>query len=195
MATRNNALINCRALGALALLALTACSSAPPPPPPPPPTPVLPSSVRQAEAALASASSSLVSGRLVLLPVAQGVRLTGTVGGLRPGGNFGFHVHERGDCSAVDASSAGAHFNPTAAAHGRAGAGAHHLGDMDNLVADGEGVVHIDRVLGGVSLGTGAANDILGRALIVHADPDDYRSQPSGNTGARLACGVIRASR
>ncbi|MDG2523928.1 superoxide dismutase family protein [Stenotrophomonas sp. HITSZ_GD] len=187
--------VNCRVLSVLALLALTACSSAPPskPPPPLPPAPV--SSVRQAEAALASASGSLVSGRIVLLPMPQGVRLTGTVGGLRAGGSFGFHVHERGDCSAVDASSAGAHFNPTASAHGRHGGGPHHLGDMDNLVADAEGVVHLDFVLGGVALGTGAGNDILGKALIVHADPDDYRSQPSGNAGARLACGVIRASR
>lgn len=184
-----------RTLSALALLALTACSSAPAPKPAPPLPAPPPSSVRQAEAALASASSSLVSGRVVVLPVAQGVRLTGTVGGLRPGGSFGFHVHERGDCSAVDASSAGAHFNPTASAHGRGAAGPHHLGDMDNLVADGEGVAHFDRVLGGVSLGTGLPNDVLGKALIVHADPDDYRSQPSGNAGARLACGVIRASR
>ncbi len=187
--------VNCRVLSVLALLALTACSSAPPSKPLPPLPPAPPSSVRQAEAALASASGSLVSGRIVLLPVPQGVRLTGTVGGLRSGGSFGFHVHERGDCSAVDASSAGAHFNPTASAHGRSSGGPHHLGDMDNLVADAEGVVHLDFVLGGVALGNGAANDILGRALIVHADPDDYRSQPSGNAGARLACGVIRASR
>ena len=187
--------MNRRALSVLALLALTACSSAPPSKPTPTLPPALPGNVRQAEAALASASSSLVSGRVVLLPVPQGVRVTGTVGGLRPGGSFGFHVHERGDCSAVDASSAGAHFNPTGSAHGRSAAGPHHLGDMDNLVADGDGLVQIDRVLGGVSLGTGAANDVLGKALIVHADPDDYRSQPSGNAGARLACGVIRASR
>jgi len=187
--------VNRRYLYAFPLLALSACSSAPSPKPAPVLPPALPSSVSKAEAALASASGSLVSGRVVLLPAPQGVRITGTVGGLRAGGSFGFHVHERGDCSAVDASSAGGHFNPTASAHGRARSGAHHLGDMDNLVADGEGVVHIDTILGGVSLGTAAGNDILGKALIVHADPDDYRSQPSGNAGARLACGVIRVSR
>jgi len=182
---------------AILIFALAACSSAPPPTPAPPPLPPVPATpaVSKAEAALASASGSIVSGRVVLLPVPQGVRITGTIGGLRAGGSFGFHLHERGDCSAVDASSAGGHFNPTGAAHGRNGGGPHHLGDMDNLVADSEGVVQIDRVLGGVSLGGGAGNDILGRALIVHADPDDYRSQPSGNAGARLACGVVRATR
>ncbi|MFT4249153.1 MAG: superoxide dismutase family protein [Pseudomonas sp.] len=174
---------------------LAGCSSAPPPsrPPPPPAATVVPS-VQRAEAALASASGSLVSGRVVLLPAVQGVRITGTIGGLRPGGSFGFHVHERGDCSAVDASSAGGHFNPTGAPHGRAGTGPHHLGDLDNLVADNEGVVQLDRVLQGVSLG-GGGNGILGKAIIVHADPDDYRSQPAGNAGARLACGVIKAAR
>lgn len=184
-------------IAGIALSALLAgCSSAPPPsrPPPPPAVTVVPS-VQRAEAALASASGSLVSGRVVLLPAVQGVRVTGTIGGLRPGGSFGFHVHERGDCSAVDASSAGGHFNPTAAPHGRAGAGAHHLGDTDNLVADGEGVVQLDRILAGLSLGGGGANDILGKALVVHADPDDYRSQPAGNAGVRLACGVIKAAR
>ncbi len=150
--------------------------------------------VQQAEAALASASGSLVSGRVVLVPALQGIRITGTVGGLRPGGVAGFHVHERGDCSAADASSAGAHFNPTGASHGRAGSGGHHLGDMDNLRADAEGVAHLDMILAGISLGDGAPSDVIGKALIVHADADDYRSQPSGNAGARLACGVIRVT-
>ncbi|MCC8539453.1 superoxide dismutase family protein [Xanthomonas axonopodis pv. poinsettiicola] len=181
---------------ALTALALAACSSTPPPPPPPPPAarvvPVRP--VQQAEAALASASGSLVSGRVVLVPALQGIRITGTVGGLRAGAVAGFHVHERGDCSAADASSAGAHFNPANAPHGRAGNGAHHLGDMDNLRADAEGVAHLDMIVSGISLGDGAPGDVVGKALVVHADPDDYRSQPSGNAGARLACGVIRVT-
>lgn len=178
------------------VLALGACSSAPPPAPTPPPPPVaVVPPVAKADAALASASGSLVSGRVVLLPAPQGVRITGTIGGLRAGGSFGFHVHERGDCSAVDASSAGGHFNPGGAPHGRAGGERHHLGDMDNLLADGEGLAHIDLVLRGASLGGGAGNDILGRALVVHAQPDDYRSQPAGNAGIRLACGVIKVAR
>ncbi|GHH59120.1 superoxide dismutase family protein [[Pseudomonas] boreopolis] len=180
--------------GAAVLALLGGCSSAPPPTPAPPPATTVVPKVQRAEAALASASGSLVSGRVVLLPAVQGLRITGTIGGLRPGRSYGFHVHERGDCSAVDASSAGAHFNPTAAPHGRPGAAPHHLGDMDNLVADDEGVAQLDRVLPGLSLGTGRADDILGKAIVVHADPDDYRSQPAGNSGVRLACGVIRAA-
>ncbi len=104
-------------------------------------------------------------------------------------------MHEKGDCSAVDASSAGGHFNPAAQPHGRAGGGAHHAGDMDNLQANAEGVVHVDVRLRGVTLGGGAANDIAGRALVVHANADDYHSQPAGNAGARVACGVIRVTR
>lgn len=182
---------------ALTALALAACSSTPPPPntPPPPATRVVPTRpVQQAEAALASASGSLVSGRVVLVPALQGIRITGTVGGLRPGGVAGFHVHERGDCSAADASSAGAHFNPSGAPHGRAGSNAHHAGDMDNLRADAEGVAHLDMIVSGITLGDAAPTDVIGKALIVHADADDYRSQPSGNAGARLACGVIRVT-
>ena len=125
----------------------------------------------------------------------DGVHLRGTVGGLAPNSQHGIHVHEKGDCSAVDASSAGGHFNPGASTHGRAGSGPHHAGDMDNLVADHEGVAQINIHLHGVTLGGGAANDIAGRALVVHATADDYTSQPAGNSGARVACGVITITR
>ncbi len=149
---------------------LAACASTPPPAPLV--APAAPAgSAREAVANLAAASGSLVSGRLVLVPMADGVHLSGEIGGLPPGSSHGFHIHEKGDCSAVDASSAG---------------------DADNLVADGNGVARVDVHVAGVSLGTGAANDIAGRAIIVHAAPDDYRSQPAGNAGARIACGVIR---
>ncbi|MBB5887015.1 superoxide dismutase family protein [Xanthomonas sp. LMG 8992] len=184
---------------ASALLMLAACSSAPPkaPPPPPPKAPPLASAgtVQQAQAVLAPASGSLVSGKLSLVPAPGGVRITGTLGGLQPNRSFAFHVHERGDCSAADASSAGGHFNPLGAPHGRAGNGPHHAGDMDNLNANADGTAQIDVLLHGVVLGGGAANDIVGRALVAHADPDDYRSQPAGNAGARVACGVIRPLR
>ena len=147
--------------------------------------------VQRAIANLAPASASLVSGRLTISAVDGGVRIEGELGGLGRGATHAIHVHERGDCSAADGSSAGGHFNPAAAAHGRTGSGAHHLGDMDNLVANAAGVATVNIRLPGVTLGSGAANDILGRALVIHAGADDYSSQPAGNAGARVGCGVI----
>lgn len=178
-------------------IGLTACASAPSPTDAPPaaaPTTQNTSTAKQAIANLASASGSLVSGRLTLVPMGGGVHIRGDIGGLPPGSSHGFHIHEKGDCSAVDAASSGGHFNPAGKPHGRAGHGAHHAGDSDNLVADAQGVAHVDAHVEGVSLGGGASNDILGRAIIVHANADDYSSQPAGNAGARVACGVIRST-
>lgn len=152
------------------------------------------STASRATVNLAPASASLVSGTLTLVPMGDGVHITGEVGGLKPGDTRGFHIHEKGDCSAADASTAGGHFNPAAQAHGRSGHGAHHAGDTDNIVADARGVARIDAHVGGVTLGGGAANDIAGRAVIVHAAADDYTTQPTGNAGARVACGVIRVA-
>ena len=146
-----------------------------------------------AHAALAPASGSLVSGTLAFVPMGDGVHVTGDIGGLAPNSTHGFHIHETGDCSAADASSAGGHFNPSGEAHGRASAPHHHFGDNDNLVADANGVAHVNAHFAGVVLGGGGADDIVGKAVIVHANPDDYASQPSGNAGARIACGVISA--
>ena len=172
-------------------LALAACASTPPAPAATPST----STAALAIANLASASGSLVSGKLTLMPMGHGVHVTGDIGGLTPGSSHGFHIHETGDCSAADASSAGGHFNPAASVHGKAEAGAHHAGDIDNIVADAGGVAHVNTHVMGVSLGGGAANDIAGRAFVVHAAPDDYATQPSGHSGARIACGVITVSR
>jgi superoxide dismutase, Cu-Zn family len=165
---------------------LAACASAPPPKPP-----AAQHRVQRAVANMAPASASLVSGRLAVTAIDGGVRIHGELGGLGRGGTHAIHVHERGDCRAADGSAAGAHFNPGAIAHGRAGIAPHHLGDMDNLHAGGDGVAHVDIRLDGVTLGSGAPNDILGRAIVVHAGADDYASQPAGNAGARVACGVI----
>ena len=182
------------ALAATALLSACGTSPGTKSTPPPPPMAAV-STAKMAEANLAPASASLVSGRVAVVPEAGGVHITGTIGGLPQGKPAAFHVHEKGDCSAMDASSAGGHFNPATQPHGRAGNGAHHAGDMDNLQANAEGVVHVDVHLRGVTLGGGAANDIAGRALVVHAGADDYHSQPAGNAGARVACGVIRVTR
>ncbi len=154
-----------------------------------------PSTAQQAMVNLASASGSLVSGTLTLAPMGDGVHVRGEVGGFRPGSSHGFHIHEKGDCSAADASSAGGHFNPTAQPHGRAMQGAHHAGDSDNITADAKGLAKIDKHIMGVSVGGSAGNDIAGLAFVVHAAPDDYTSQPAGNAGARVACGVIKVVR
>ncbi|MFZ5636358.1 MAG: superoxide dismutase family protein [Pseudomonadota bacterium] len=178
-----------RSIAAVLLtLALAGCASAPPPKPA---APAPQHRVQRAAANMAPASASLVSGRLTLSAIDGGVRIQGELGGLGKGGTHAIHVHERGDCTAADGSAAGGHFNPTGVAHGRAGIAPHHLGDMDNLHAGGDGVANVDIRLLGVTLGSGAANDILGRAIIVHAGPDDYAGQPAGNAGARVACGVI----
>lgn len=191
------------AFAIFAAVALAGCASAPPAAPPvaaaappqaTPPQAMPHAPVAQAIANVAPASGSLVSGRLTLVPMGNGVHIRGELGGLAPGSTHGFHVHANGDCSAADASSAGGHFNPGATPHGRAEAGPHHAGDIDNLVADGNGVAHVDAHVAAVGLGGDPRTDILGRALVVHAAPDDYRSQPSGNSGARIACGVLQAA-
>lgn len=151
------------------------------------------STLASAKANLSAASGSLVSGQLTLMPMGDGVHVTGTVGGLAPNSTHAFHIHEKGDCSAADGSSAGGHFNPTAQPHGRASSGAHHAGDADNVVANAEGVATINAHFTGVVLGGGGVNDVVGKGVIVHGGADDYTSQPSGNAGARIACGVITA--
>lgn len=162
------------------------------PPPPAPPAPPAPPPAATASAALAPTEGNAASGTLTLTAEADGVRITGSLAGVAPGGTHGFHVHETGDCSAPDASSAGPHFNPGGHPHGHPGQGEHHAGDMPNLVADDAGALAVDVVVPGVTLGDGAEMDVLGRALVLHAKADDYATQPSGDSGARIACGVIR---
>ena len=147
----------------------------------------------QAGAVLEPTEGNETGGELRFELVDDNIHVTGRVTGLSAGGEHGFHVHETGDCSAPDATSAGGHFNPDDSDHGRAGQGEHHVGDSDNLIADDDGVAEVDRWLHGATLGDGADTDIVGKGVIVHADPDDYVSQPTGDAGDRLACGVIEA--
>lgn len=176
------------------VLGLWACAVTPTRAPGDAPAAVSSQTVAAATSNITAASGSLVSGKLRLAPSPNGVRITGEIGGLAPGSLHGFHVHEAGDCSAADASSAGGHFNPGATAHGSPQGRIRHAGDIGNLLADADGVARVNARITGVSLGNGA-DGILGRALIVDAAPDDYRTQPSGNAGARIACGMIRPGR
>jgi len=130
-----------------------------------------------------------VSGTVTFTPVADGVQVLAELTGLTPG-KHGFHVHEFGDCSAADASSAGAHFNPTNQPHAGPDAAARHEGDMGNVEADASGNAKLDYVDHQISLANDAKSAI-GRSVVVHAKPDDLKTQPSGDSGARIACGVI----
>jgi superoxide dismutase, Cu-Zn family len=144
-----------------------------------------------ARAELSPTEDSNVRGDLSFIATAQGVRLTGTVTGLEAASLRGFHIHEFGDCSAPDATSAGGHWNPQGHDHGRRSQGEFHAGDMDNLQIDETGNASVDILLEGLEIGTGSELDVVGRSVIVHRGTDDYVSQPTGDAGARAACGVI----
>ena len=130
------------------------------------------------------------SGTVWFIADGADVRIRGRVSGLKPNQEHGFHVHEKGDCSSGDGMSAGGHFNPAGKPHGPP-AGEHHAGDLPSLKADGAGNAPIDARVRGLAAGP---VDYGGKALIVHLSPDDYATQPTGNSGARIACGVIAAA-
>lgn len=174
--------------------AMPATADAPPPAPMTDPAADTSMPAAAAMATLAATEGNTAGGELRFEADNGGVRISGQVSGLTAGREHGFHVHETGDCSAPDATSAGGHFNPADTAHGRVGAGEHHAGDTNNLTADGQGMATVDARLEGATLGDGSATDVIGRGVIVHADPDDYATQPTGNAGGRLACGVIEAA-
>ena len=146
--------------------------------------------VKAAGARLESRSGSSVTGRVDFTESGGQVRAHVELAGLPPNSEHGFHIHEKGDCTAADASTAGGHFNPNGTQHGRAGVDPHHAGDMPSVTADAQGHVRADVVIDGVTLAEGPTS-IAGRSVIVHRDRDDYTSQPAGNAGPRIACGII----
>lgn len=147
-----------------------------------------------AQVTLASAPGSSVAGNLAVNSEGTAVTIRGEITGLNPGKEHGFHVHEFGECAAPDFQSAGAHFNPTNDPHGGPDSKARHAGDIPNAKADNNGRATINITVEGVTLEDkdGAPNQLLGKSLVVHAMPDDYKTQPSGGSGDRIACGVIR---
>ena len=144
-----------------------------------------------ASATLASTAGNTASGTVTFTQKGDKVTVNAKVSGLTPGGH-GFHIHEKGDCSAPDAMSAAGHFNPGGKPHGPPDAD-HHAGDMPVLQADASGNATVTADLSGITIGSGTS-DIVGKAVIVHKDADDYKTQPTGNSGARVACGVINKS-
>ncbi|MBV8157892.1 MAG: superoxide dismutase family protein [Dyella sp.] len=152
------------------------------------------SAATKAAATLSGKSGTNTGGRVTFdQQTGGGVMVVVSVTGLPPGTTHGFHIHEKGDCSAPDAMSAGGHFNPTAKPHGQMTMSDHHAGDMNNLVADSSGNARVQFLMPDVSVAPGP-NSVIGRAVVVHKDPDDYHTQPTGNSGGRIACGVIAAS-
>jgi Cu-Zn family superoxide dismutase len=118
------------------------------------------------------------------------VRVAGELRGLKPNAEHGFHVHEKGDCSAPDGMSTGGHFNPAGQPPGEHGHMPAHAGDLRPVKADATGNATFSYESTAISVGSGA-NDVIGKGLIVHRDPDDYNTQPTGNAGPRIACAVI----
>ncbi len=145
----------------------------------------------RAEAQLAPTAGNKAAGTVTFAQSGDKVRVTAEITGLTPGAH-GFHVHDKGDCSAPDATSAGGHFNPGSKAHGHPDHGEHHAGDLPQLIADANGVARITAYSDSLSIGSGEGN-VVGRAVVVHASADDFKSQPAGNSGPRVACGVIAA--
>jgi len=108
-----------------------------------------------------------------------------------PPGVHGFHIHEKGDCG-NNAQNAGGHFNPTGMVHGAPDAVSHHAGDFGNAAAEANGEVHTRFTTHSISLKAGNMTNPVGRAVVLHEKADDLVSQPSGNAGARIACGVVQ---
>lgn len=144
----------------------------------------------KAVASLEPTQGNSAHGTVTFTQRGNAVHVVAHVMGLKPGATHGFHVHEKGDCGSGDGMSTGGHFNPGGHPHGPQ-SGEHHAGDMPALVADAYGTADAAFDLAGVSVG-GSAADLVGKGLIVHRDPDDYRTQPTGNAGPRIACAVIR---
>lgn len=165
-------------LASSAILTLAGCQGASAPGP-------------KATATLESRSGSTAKGVVTFTRQGNEVVVNGTFTGLKPNGEHGIHVHEKGDCSAPDAASAGGHFNPGAKAHGMPGSGMNHAGDMPNIKADASGNATYTTKVSWFTIDTGATG-IIGKGVVVHRDPDDYKSQPAGNSGPRIACGVIQ---
>jgi Cu-Zn family superoxide dismutase len=153
------------------------------------------SAVDRADASveLSPTNGNTAAGQLRFTVEQEGVRVIGTVTRLAPDSRHGIHIHENGDCSAPDASSAGGHFKPLSKQHGAPGRDS-HVGDLGNITANHAGVAYVDVLALGATLGGAAATNISGRAVIVHAGVDDLKSQPAGDSGARIACGVIAIS-
>ena len=191
---------------ALALSGLAACKSekttevveTPPPaateaaaPAPPISTnPAPPGAGQSADVTLQSQDPKM-SGTVHFTSEAAGVHVVADVKGVKPG-QHGFHLHEKGDCSTHDYKSAGGHFNPDNSAHACDPTNPRHAGDFGNITVGADGTGHLDVTT--TALSFDGATSVVGKAVILHAGQDDCKTQPTGNSGDRLACGVVSGS-
>ena len=143
-----------------------------------------------AVAVLHALGDSGVKGTVRFTPEGDGLKVVAEVEGLKPNSTHGFHIHEYGDCSAPDGSSAGSHYNPEGHQHAGPDADQRHAGDLGNLKSDASGKAKLELTMKGISV-NGEKNPIIGLAVIVHEKQDDLKSQPTGDAGGRIACGVI----
>jgi len=143
-----------------------------------------------ATATLISTSGSTATGTVNLAQLANGsVEVTVNLRGVPPGVH-GFHIHEKGDCG-DNGNAAGGHYNPAGTPHGAPNADPHHAGDFGNVTADADGNVNTRFVTRSITVSDGPMTAV-GHAIILHANPDDLTTQPTGNAGARIACGVVQ---
>lgn len=147
----------------------------------------------RAVAKLEAGPGQKVWGSVSFVEMGDGVLVRADVRGLRPNGQYGFHVHEKGDCTAADFMSSGGHFNPAGKAHAHFKTPERHAGDMPSLQSDAEGNTNYSFETTLITVRPGP-NSVVGKAVVIHANPDDYASQPAGNSGPRIACGLIRAA-
>ena len=142
------------------------------------------------EVTIESRSGSQLTGTATFAEEGDGVKVSVRIGNAPPGLK-GLHIHEKGDCSAQDASSAGDHFNPGGHPHARPPDEPRHLGDLGNIGVSPEGVGQLEIVVKGANLKPGDPNSFLDRSIVVHGKKDDG-GQPTGNSGPRIGCGVIK---
>ena len=145
-------------------------------------------SILKAVAVLHPTQGNSTEGMVTFTRTENGIKVIADVSGLTPG-KHGFHIHEYGNCSKADATSAGGHFNPDNKPHGAPTDKERHVGDLGNITADEEGKAHLEWL--DPMIAFEGKHSIIGRAVVVHASEDDLKSQPTGNAGPRVACGVI----
>jgi len=148
--------------------------------------------ITKAIAVLHPTKMNNVSGTIIFTKEDNGIRIIADISGLSQG-KYGFHIHEFGDCSADDATSAGGHFNPESVNHGGPDAPIRHVGDLGNIEVGADSSGQYDRVDTVITFS--GLHSIIGRSVVVHEGEDDLTSQPTGNAGARLGCGVIGIAR